>query len=330
MTDDMNNKILSLSFAWGMAAAAFAQTNGDAGNADGSYDFIPFLPEWVNMLLFFAAIIFVPVALIILFVGMYKKVFGTIWYVISLQPLRRKMTRNRLSALMEYYRDVPASGNLKVASNVMNAVSSAWVADYNGLFGALILRLIDRDALRIEVKSNMYGVEPHPTLSIGQWKDTPGGTKASDSVGVDGRQLEYQFFKMMEGAAGNDGILQPRELRQYLRTHPKDEFFDSLRTLSGNEKAIASRRETAAQLLGLKKFLLDFSLISERDIKEMTLWKEYLVYATLFGIADKVCDSFAKVYPDYFKMNQMAGTRLSIVGNRSLVRFSNAAVEGMG
>ena len=54
MTDDMNNKILSLSFAWGMAAAAFAQTNGDVGNTDGSYDFIPFLPEWVNMLLFFA------------------------------------------------------------------------------------------------------------------------------------------------------------------------------------------------------------------------------------------------------------------------------------
>ena len=295
-----------------------------------SYDFIPFLPEWVNMLLFFAALIFIPVALIALFVGMYKKVFSTIWYFISLQPLRRKMTRNRLSAQMEYYRDVPASGNLKVASNVMNAVSSALVADYNGLFGALILRLIDKDALRIEVKSNMYGVEPHPTLSIGEWKETTKSANDSDPVGVDGRQLEYHFFNVMKGAAGNDGILQPRELRQYLRTHPKDEFFDSLRTLSKNERVVASRQETATQLLGLKKYLLDFSLIGERDIKEMTLWKEYLVYATLFGIADKVCDSFATVYPDYFKMNQMAGTRLSIVGNRSLVRFANAAVEGMG
>ena len=71
------------------------------------------------------------------------------------------------------------------------------------------------------------------------------------------------------------------------------------------------------------------AVIPERDINEMTLWKEYLIYATLFGIADKVCDSFATVYPDYFKMNQMAGTRLSIVGNRSLVRYSNAVVEGL-
>ena len=75
--------------------------------------------------------------------------------------------------------------------------------------------------------------------------------------------------------------------------------------------------------------LLDFSLVGERDIKETVLWKEYLIYATLFGIADKVCDSFTKIYPDYFKMNQMAGTRLSIVGNRSLVRYSNAVVEGL-
>ena len=118
-------------------------------------------------------------------------------------------------------------------------------------------------------------------------------------------------------------------MRHYLRTHPEDPFIASLRTLTDAEKVAANKPVTAAQLLGLKKFLLDFSLVGERDIKETVLWKEYLIYATLFGIADKVCDSFTKIYPDYFKMNQMAGTRLSIVGNRSLVRYSNAVVEGL-
>ena len=308
-----------------MASMASAQTAEKADHA-GSYDFIPFLPEWVNMLLFFAALIAVPVGVIVLFVGMYKKVFSTIWYVISLQPLRRKMTRDKLSRQMEYYRDIPASGNLKVASTVMNALSSNLIADYSGLFGALILRLIDRDALRIEFKSNMYGVEPHTTLCIGTWK--PKDKKAGDAIGADGEELEHLFYHTMCAAAGQDGILQPRELRQYLRTNPMDAFFCSLRTLSKSEKEAANNRETASQLLALKKFLLDFSLIKERDISEMALWKEYLTYATLFGIADKVRDSFATVYPDYFKMNSLAGTRLSIVGNHSLVKFTNAAVEG--
>ena len=307
-------------------------TSIHAATDGGSYDFIPFLPEWVNMLLFFVAIIAVPVLLVILFVGMYKKVFSTIWYVISLQPLRRKKLREKLSSMMEYYRDIPASGNLKVASNVMNSISSDLVADYSGLFGALILRLIDKGALQIEFKSNMYGAEPHTIMSIGKWnddkKDEEGSEKAQ-SLEADEELLECLFYKMMKGAAGSDGILQPREMRQYLRNHPEDPFITSLRTLTNVEKKEGNKKETAAQLLAFKKFLLDFSLIGERDIQEMPLWKEYLVYATLFGIADKVCDSFAKIYPDYFKMNKMAGARLSIVGNRSLVRYANAAVEGL-
>ena len=158
----MSKKIISIFI--GLASVIFAHAD------DGSYDFIPFLPEWVNMLLFFVGIIAGPVLVIVLFVGMYKKVFSTIWYVISLQPLRRKLLRNKISRQLDYFRDVPADGNLKVAANVMNSVSSALVADYEGMFGALILRLIDRDALRIEFRSNMYGAEPHTILYVGEWK----------------------------------------------------------------------------------------------------------------------------------------------------------------
>ena len=50
--------------------------------------------------------------------------------------------------------------------------------------------------------------------------------------------------------------------------------------------------------MGLKKYLDEFSLISERSIDEVVIWKEYMVYATLFGTADKVIKQFEKVYPD--------------------------------
>lgn len=39
---------------------------------------------------------------------------------------------------------------------------------------------------------------------------------------------------------------------------------------------------------GLRNFLNDFGRMSEKDIKEISLWEKYLVYATVFGIADKV------------------------------------------
>ena len=95
------------------------------------------------------------------------------------------------------------------------------------------------------------------------------------------------------------------------------------------EQQMAKDTDTAVQLLGLRKFLLDFSLIAERGIKEMPLWREYLVYATLFGIADKVSENYAEVYSDYFKMNAIAGTQLSIVGNNALFSYVDATLHGV-
>ena len=292
-----------------MPAILSAQTDGG--------QWLPFLPEWLEMVIFMLAIIFVPVVLVILFVGMWRKVLFTIWYVISLQPLRQALLRRRLAAGLEYYRDIPAAGNLKVANAVMNSISSAWITDYSGLFGALILRLIDKDALRMEWKSTMYGAEPHVVLSINEMSTSQ---NMSDT--------EWGFYCLMKGAAGADGILQPRELQQYIR-HNEVPFFKEISTLNDKEKTLAKNPDTPRQLLGLRKYLLDFSLIGEREIREMTLWKEYLVYATLFGIADKVCDNFATVYPDYFRMNSLAGTRLNIVGNNALVSYISATMWGM-
>ena len=46
--------------------------------------------------------------------------------------------------------------------------------------------------------------------------------------------------------------------------------------------------EEYKKLLGLKNFILDFSLLKEREIKDVILWEDYLVYATAFGISDKI------------------------------------------
>ena len=50
--------------------------------------------------------------------------------------------------------------------------------------------------------------------------------------------------------------------------------------------------------IGLKKFMTDFSLLKEREIPELVLWEKYLVYATAFGIADKVLKQLKTKFPE--------------------------------
>ena len=46
------------------------------------------------------------------------------------------------------------------------------------------------------------------------------------------------------------------------------------------------------EVLGLWKYLKDYSLIKDRCPIELSIWNEYLVFASLFGIADKVAKEF--------------------------------------
>ena len=54
------------------------------------------------------------------------------------------------------------------------------------------------------------------------------------------------------------------------------------------------------QWKGLKKFMENFSMLDKREIPELALWEHYLVYATAFGIADKVIKQLKIVYKDLY------------------------------
>lgn len=53
---------------------------------------------------------------------------------------------------------------------------------------------------------------------------------------------------------------------------------------------------------GLKKYMEDFSLLDEKEIPALEVWEEYLVFATVFGIADKVIKQLKMVYPQIEEM----------------------------
>ena len=48
----------------------------------------------------------------------------------------------------------------------------------------------------------------------------------------------------------------------------------------------------------LKKYMEDFSLLNEKEVPAIEVWEHYLVYATAFGIADKVLKQLKTIYPN--------------------------------
>ena len=68
-----------------------------------------------------------------------------------------------------------------------------------------------------------------------------------------------------------------------------------------NEKVVyePSFRDDIIYTKGLKRFLLDFSSIEEKEVIEVKLWEEYLMFASILGIADEVEKQIGKLCPEF-------------------------------
>ena len=55
------------------------------------------------------------------------------------------------------------------------------------------------------------------------------------------------------------------------------------------------------ELYGLKLYLNEFSSINTKEVMEVHLWDEYLMFAYIFGIADKVAKQLKNLYPEVIK-----------------------------
>lgn len=85
----------------------------------------------------------------------------------------------------------------------------------------------------------------------------------------------------------------------------------------------------------LKRYMEEFSLLKDREVPELVLWEKYLVYATVFGTADKVIKELKIIYPeitnsnDYMYMNLVYNTAFTTgfinTLNESVTKTYNAA-----
>ena len=57
-----------------------------------------------------------------------------------------------------------------------------------------------------------------------------------------------------------------------------------------------------------KKYMEDFSLLKEKEVPALVLWEKYLVFATVFGISEKVLKQLKVIYPEVTDVNSTLNT----------------------
>lgn len=221
--------------------------------------------------------------------------------------IRVSRERKKLLKTIDWYRDIPINGDLVHARRLFDAFYLGGGITDEDMISAMVLRLIRTGTLTIEDRIVMptglrriMGAEGkvQPCIIIKEFNER---NRLINAAPI--RKL-YDMFRM---ASGEDLVLQPRELKKWMGRH-EDEVMAFVKLLkeSVSLKQAKMEIEDTKKVFGLKKYLQDFTLANERHVSEVSLWNDYLVYATLFGIADQVMADMKQINPEYLQMNQIS------------------------
>ena len=225
---------------------------------------------------------------------------------------------NVLPEDVNYYREIPSNKDLERAYWVClkySVIPEEKVKQ--GIIGAILLKWI----------KNGYITVLKMEKGILSFKDNNYAIDLTKIKNVD-NEIENGLLKILITAAGPNKILEAKEFKKWSKKNYSEvsSWFSSIddqvelnlekeglitltqettQGMFGTSKNITIKnvnpklKEEAIQLKGLKKFLLDFSIMPEREYFEVKTWEEYLIFAQLMGIADKVAEQFSKIYPNF-------------------------------
>jgi uncharacterized membrane protein YgcG len=206
------------------------------------------------------------------------------------------------------FREIPCKKNIfdgyfislafnltKRKTDFLGAILLKWIKEDKIATKKVITKILKREELAIDLKNSKFD-----------------------------NSIEQRLYDMMK-TASKDGILEKREFENWCDSHYDKilKWFDDVLNDVGSEfedrgyleekktsfigykKCIVGDKmfEDANQLYGLRKFLLEFSRIKEKEPIEVKLWEEYLMFAQIFGIAEEVAKQFKKLYPELIEQN---------------------------
>jgi len=234
------------------------------------------------------------------FIAVFFWVFPVLFLLISRNVNYKKILGCKPKEV-DWSRDIPYDGNILESDYMLTKLGAKRKA--NAIASAMILDMINRGIL---ISS----------------KDAKGRVEISFNDSADMSAIpdcEKELYDMMKEASGSDVILQDKEFSRWSSKHPEKLQTWTANTKSEGRSALVNdgylsggRYSTEAQakargLLGFKKYLSDFTLVKERHTAEVALWKEYLVFAALFGIAEKVAKELKDIDPVLYQEVVTAG-----------------------
>ena len=258
-----------------------------------------------NYVSFYVILIFVFTGIIITIVIIIKTMKSGISDVNSRLEygFRFDKTGKLSSKEITYYRDIPLKDDILKAYYIAYQYNIIKFSDKEDILGAIILMWL-KDGI-VQIKKEITKTKEKNYIIMG---DNPDISFKNDKIN--------EIFKMMYEAS-NDGVLEDNEFAEWcgvnyekiynwfndILKEQRDELVSDglIKTKKGHLSKIyigtQNLKNIAIELAGLKKFLLDYTLIKEREIQEVELFEDYLVYAQMFGIGERVSQQFKEIYP---------------------------------
>lgn len=202
------------------------------------------------------------------------------------------------------FREIPCNKDIYYA-NALIKLNNFGYKESN-ILGAIILKWVKEK--KITFKNKTEGIFNKETSSI----DLTGNP-------IFDNDLEKQLFDIMY-TASKDGILETKELEKWCKKN-YSKFFNLFKKIENrkideleeqghiykrkNKQECKKKNvmddtiyEDSKKLYGLKLYLEEFSKMDTKEVLEVHIWDEYLMFAYLFGIADKVAKQLKNMYPE--------------------------------
>lgn len=246
---------------------------------------------------------------------------------------------------MPYYRNLPQDGNLLRSGATLAAIANRGSLvgmpipglsfNLQNLYEAFVLRMFSKGGITFDYDTNSQGktrklFRIHQPVSPEKGKNVLSEMSTNEILMTSERRtamqaryknlffdegIEYALQDLLYKASGSDHLLQPDELKNYVKENTEEwrPLADALDLLGNAElKESLLKEEEVQQVVGFWHYLKDFSLVAERNIEEVKLWKEYLVYATFYGMAEQVRRDMKKVAPDVTRLEELLPPRMDL------------------
>ena len=177
-----------------------------------------------------------------------------------------------------------------------------FASDHDNLLSSFILKMLYRGDLKIVKITDPKG-KTGEAIAVNATEPESDGDPDFD--------IYLRTWKIFRDAAGSDLILQNKELSQFMsRKANLNRMLSYKKAISKyddrNHAWVKEHWQDMVRLQGYTNFLKDFTLVDEREIQEVALWKDYLIYATLFGMGKEVLKKMKQINPEYLEMDTVA------------------------